>query len=351
MLAANSPAGARIARRIAVCIGTEKPTAWAHSSAPGSQRLDRQIEAADLVPGASQRGRRRGHVQRLVTELVGRDQQDAHGAHASRARTASRRARLDHDLEPGVRGAQRALDLRRASRRGRTGSRGSDRPRAAAARGGRGRSRSQARRCRAPPAPRPGPDLPQHARVGDREHHHAGRRRLAAQVVERRVPSAWRRITSSRLTPTPKRSEREHSPPIERAASSSTHTRSRPTRSSAWIGPSRSPSAARRPRGNGRDLARTRSAAATASRRSSPRSTGPRGDPACRTPPAPRARRRAGDPRRPPRRPARSAQSAAAPRAAPQRRRGSPGPARPSSARARHRRPGSRRGSPTATPA
>ena len=38
-------------------------------------------------------------------------------------------------------------------------------------------------------------------------------------------PSAWRRITSSRLTPTPKRSEREHSPPIERAASSSIHTR------------------------------------------------------------------------------------------------------------------------------
>ena len=57
-------------------------------------------------------------------------------------------------------------------------------------------------------------------------------------------PSAWRRITSSRLTPTPKRSEREHSPPIERAASSSIHTRPLLTRSSAWTGPSRSPSAA-----------------------------------------------------------------------------------------------------------
>ena len=31
-------------------------------------------------------------------------------------------------------------------------------------------------------------------------------------------------MSSSRLTPIPKRSEREHSPPIERAASSSIHT-------------------------------------------------------------------------------------------------------------------------------
>ena len=45
----------------------------------GVPRLHAEIQAADLVPGAAQRGRRRRDVQRLVTQLVGRDQQDAHG--------------------------------------------------------------------------------------------------------------------------------------------------------------------------------------------------------------------------------------------------------------------------------
>jgi len=40
--------------------------------------LDRQVKAAHLVPRLTQRSRRRGHVQRLVAELVGRDEQDAH---------------------------------------------------------------------------------------------------------------------------------------------------------------------------------------------------------------------------------------------------------------------------------
>ena len=44
----------------------------------GVPALDRQVEAAHLVPGPTQRSRRRGHVQRLVAELVGRDEQDAH---------------------------------------------------------------------------------------------------------------------------------------------------------------------------------------------------------------------------------------------------------------------------------
>ena len=41
-------------------------------------RLDTEIQAADLVAGAAQRGRRRGDVQRLVAQLVGRDQKDTH---------------------------------------------------------------------------------------------------------------------------------------------------------------------------------------------------------------------------------------------------------------------------------
>ena len=45
----------------------------------GVPRLHAEIQAADLVPGAAQRGRRRRDVQRLVAQLVGRDQKDAHG--------------------------------------------------------------------------------------------------------------------------------------------------------------------------------------------------------------------------------------------------------------------------------
>ena len=42
-------------------------------------RLHAEIQAADLVPAAAQRGRRRGDMQRLMAQLVGRDQQDTHG--------------------------------------------------------------------------------------------------------------------------------------------------------------------------------------------------------------------------------------------------------------------------------
>ena len=41
-------------------------------------RLHAEIQAADLVAGAAQRGRRRGDVQRLVAQFVGRDKQDTH---------------------------------------------------------------------------------------------------------------------------------------------------------------------------------------------------------------------------------------------------------------------------------
>ncbi len=59
------------------------------------------------------------------------------------------------------------------------------------------------------------------------------------------APRAWRTMTSSRLTPAPKRNARQHRPPIERAATSMTTGRLwAPTRSSAWTGPSRNPSEA-----------------------------------------------------------------------------------------------------------
>ena len=58
------------------------------------------------------------------------------------------------------------------------------------------------------------------------------------------MPSAWRRTTSSRLMPAPNRSARAQRPPIDRAATSSTHSRSPSARSSAWIGPSERPIAA-----------------------------------------------------------------------------------------------------------
>ena len=57
------------------------------------------------------------------------------------------------------------------------------------------------------------------------------------------IPRAWRRISSSSDIPVPKRSVREQSPPIERAATSMIHAPSPLTRSSAWTGPSLRPSA------------------------------------------------------------------------------------------------------------
>jgi hypothetical protein len=45
----------------------------------GVPRLHAEIQAADLVPGAAQRRRWGSDVQRLVAQLVGRDQKDTHG--------------------------------------------------------------------------------------------------------------------------------------------------------------------------------------------------------------------------------------------------------------------------------
>ena len=57
------------------------------------------------------------------------------------------------------------------------------------------------------------------------------------------MPSAWRMTSSSSETPAPKRSVREQRPPIVRAATSTIQGPCSFTRSSAWIGPSASPSA------------------------------------------------------------------------------------------------------------
>ena len=57
------------------------------------------------------------------------------------------------------------------------------------------------------------------------------------------IPRAWRRINSSRVRPVPKRSVREQSPPIERAAISITQGPASFTLSSAWMGPSLNPRA------------------------------------------------------------------------------------------------------------
>ena len=71
-----------------------------------------------------QQGGGRGHVQRLVAELVGRDQENPHTARLPATRPTARRSRSRAD-----RGRYATL-LRppRASRRGRRGSRGSGRP-------------------------------------------------------------------------------------------------------------------------------------------------------------------------------------------------------------------------------
>jgi Tol biopolymer transport system component len=48
--------------------------------ASGSQGSTRQVEAADVVAHPPQHGGGRGRVQRLVAELVGRDQENPHTA-------------------------------------------------------------------------------------------------------------------------------------------------------------------------------------------------------------------------------------------------------------------------------
>ena len=107
-------------------------------------------------------------------------------------------------------------------------------------------------------------------------------------------PSAWRSTSSSSAMPAPNRSVRAHSPPIDRGRDLDHVTRS-PL--DPQLGVHRTlDQADRRARARGHDLGARASASAGEPRRrdvdASPRSTGPRAGRACRTPRAPRARRR-----------------------------------------------------------
>ena len=42
------------------------------------ERIDREVDDVDTVTGGDEPGGRRGHMQRLMTEFVGRDQEDVH---------------------------------------------------------------------------------------------------------------------------------------------------------------------------------------------------------------------------------------------------------------------------------
>ena len=214
----------------------------------GIPGLHAEIQAADVVPGATQRGRRRRDVQRLVAQLIGRDQQYAHvsptlargrrlvparSARAARSGSAAGRGRSRRELSTAAGVAARANMKPRYRSPSGNGSTG--RPRAIViSRPTDARHRPSPPAVRAPRAARPPPaigiiitpeavGLPRHVletpAEGVAQDHllqaHAGpeAQRAGAQAADRA------------------------------AASSRTLTRSPSTRSSAWIGPSCRPSA------------------------------------------------------------------------------------------------------------
>ena len=81
----------------------------------------------------------------------------------------------------------------------------------------------------------------------NRDHHHARGAALAGSLVptgaQGRLPTTWRRISSSRLMPRRCVSTRPHKPPMERAAISSIQMPWPLTRTSACTGPVTSPAA------------------------------------------------------------------------------------------------------------
>ena len=169
--------------------------------------------------------------------------------------------------------------------------------------------------ARAPRAPRPGRRPRAACRPrGIGQHHHARRAPARASRSSSGRPSAWRRITSSRLMPGAE-AQRARAQAADRARRDLDH----PARG-------RRRRAARRGPGPRRARARRRHRAASAvdvrreRRRGEPRRRhvdrllevrARRADRACRTPRAPRARRRAAGPRPRPRRPARTPRRAA----------------------------------------
>ena len=72
------PCASSRASRVAVCIGTENATRSAQSTSAGSHGSSDVSSARTSCPSARSRGRGRGEVPRLVTELVGRDEEDTH---------------------------------------------------------------------------------------------------------------------------------------------------------------------------------------------------------------------------------------------------------------------------------
>ena len=130
-------------------------------------------------PAASRRPRR-GQVQRLMTKLVGGDQQDPHSARIAFASLPPTAA--DHDLEPALGGAQRPLDL--------LGRLAAGKQEAEVAITLRQRTDGTVAPIEISSPPMPSTAClvlaraPPAVRLGS-EHHHARRRRLAAEVAER----------------------------------------------------------------------------------------------------------------------------------------------------------------------
>ncbi len=197
------------------------------------------------MPGGLQGGRRRGHVQRLMTKLVGGDQQDPHSARIAFASLPLRTARRSRSRAGRGRCAVPARPAR-ASRRGRRGSRGSGRPRAAPAPACRGAieisSPVTPGTARASACPRTSLSTP---RLRDRQHHHPGGGGLAAQVVERQPEGvAQDQLLEAHAHP---EAQRARAQPADRAGGELEHPHATRRRSAARRVSAPRPGRARRP--------------------------------------------------------------------------------------------------------
>ena len=75
-----------------MCIGTESATLSAHAPSVGIPRVDREIEAAHVVAPGPQAAGRPGDGERLMAELVGRDEEHLHVMTISMRAAAARSA-------------------------------------------------------------------------------------------------------------------------------------------------------------------------------------------------------------------------------------------------------------------
>ena len=120
------------ARRMAVCMGTEQGHGVGPATAPGSRGSTDRSRQRTSWPAVHERAGRRRHVQRLMAEFVGRDQQHVARptvAYLAPSRRSLRRRVADTYLESRLGLAQRGLD-RRGGVRGRRRNRDSGCPRA-----------------------------------------------------------------------------------------------------------------------------------------------------------------------------------------------------------------------------